>query len=51
MGMWFGISETFGLRFSRKHIIRKLMKYMTKIVLSNSFNWLGRIWEEIVKGQ
>lgn len=51
MGMWFGISSNFGLRFNGKDIIRKLVKYMTRIMLSTSFNWLGRNCAEMVKGQ
>lgn len=51
MGMWFGISNNFGLRFNGKDIIGKLMKYMTRIVLSTSFNWLERNCVEMVKGQ
>ena len=51
MGMWFGISSNFGLRFNWKDIIRKLIKDMTRTVLNTSFKWLGRNCAEMVKGQ
>lgn len=41
MDMCFGMSNTFGVRLNGKDMIGKLMKYMTRVVLSTSFNALG----------
>ena len=41
MDMCFGISNNFGVRLNGKNMIGKLMKYMTRVVLSTSFNGLG----------
>ena len=41
MDMCFGMSNTFGVRLNGKDMMGKFMKYMTRVVLSTSFNGLG----------